>query len=226
MVPQVKPGPDGGVLRRASCKSTHDLQSPLNKREKNCTHGAQARPEQRHSCHLVCDSSDGLLLGGWERYTEVAKRGGQHTLPALSRATAPTDPNYIILAPLNPGSQVWTAGSGKVKGMGPCVRPGKDSNCVGRSLQGAGSAEQGGRVSDNPTAAGMSWAERAGPEPGVSQNRRLHPKRNESFVSVCTFPQWKGLLCVVGGKSPITRGKSRHCMVAWWDDDGLHAPRY
>uniref|UniRef100_A0A2K5P2E9 Regulator of G-protein signaling 3 n=1 Tax=Cercocebus atys TaxID=9531 RepID=A0A2K5P2E9_CERAT len=106
MVPQVKPGPDGGVLRRASCKLTHDLQSPPNKREKNCTHGAQARPEQRHSCHLVCDSSDGLLLGGWERYTEVAKRGGQHTLPALSRATAPTDPNYIILAPLNPGSQL------------------------------------------------------------------------------------------------------------------------
>ncbi|XP_008566960.1 PREDICTED: regulator of G-protein signaling 3 isoform X5 [Galeopterus variegatus] len=106
MVPQIKPGPDGGVLRRASCKSTHDLQSPPNKREKNCTHGAQARPEQRHSCHLVCDSSDGLLLGGWERYTEVAKRGGQHTLPALSRATAPTDPNYIILAPLNPGSQL------------------------------------------------------------------------------------------------------------------------
>lgn len=117
MVPQVKPGPDGGVLRRASCKSTHDLQSPPNKREKNCTHGAQARPEQRHSCHLVCDSSDGLLLGGWERYTEVAKRGGQHTLPALSRATASTDPNYIILAPLNPGSQVWTAGSEKVMGV-------------------------------------------------------------------------------------------------------------
>lgn len=117
MVPQVKPGPDGGVLRRASCKSTHDLQSPPNKREKNCTHGAQARPEQRHSCHLVCDSSDGLLLGGWERYTEVAKRGGQHTLPALSRATASTDPNYIILAPLNPGSQVWTVGSEKVMGM-------------------------------------------------------------------------------------------------------------
>lgn len=109
MVPQIKPGPDGGVLRRASCKSAHDLPSPPNKREKNCTHhGAQARPEQRHSCHLVCDSSDGLLLGGWERYTEVTKRGGQHTLPALSRATAPTDPNYIILAPLNPGSQVWT----------------------------------------------------------------------------------------------------------------------
>ncbi|XP_022356477.1 regulator of G-protein signaling 3 isoform X4 [Enhydra lutris kenyoni] len=106
MVPQVKPGPDGGVLRRASCKSTHDLQSPPNKREKNCTHGAQARPEQRHSCHLVCDSSDGLLLGGWERYTEVAKHGGQHTLPALSRATTSTDPNYIILAPLNPGSQL------------------------------------------------------------------------------------------------------------------------
>lgn len=109
-MPQIKPGPDGGVLRRASCKSALDLQSPPNKREKNCTHGVQARPEQRHSCHLVCDSSDGLLLGGWERYTEVTKHRGQHTLPALSRATAPTDPNYIILAPLNPGSQVWTAG--------------------------------------------------------------------------------------------------------------------
>ncbi|XP_004638535.1 regulator of G-protein signaling 3 isoform X2 [Octodon degus] len=106
MVPQVKPGPDGGVLRRASCKSTHDLLSPPNKREKNCTHAAQSRPEQRHSCHLVCDSSDGLLLGGWERYTEVGKHGGQHTLPALSRATTPADPNYIILAPLNPGSQL------------------------------------------------------------------------------------------------------------------------
>ncbi|XP_048195683.1 regulator of G-protein signaling 3 isoform X2 [Perognathus longimembris pacificus] len=106
MVPQVKPGPDGGVLRRASCKSTHDFQSPPNKREKNCTHGVPARPEQRHSCHLVCDSSDGLLLGGWERYTEVGKHGGQHTLPALSRASAPADPNYIILAPLNPGSQL------------------------------------------------------------------------------------------------------------------------
>ncbi|XP_021055712.1 regulator of G-protein signaling 3 isoform X1 [Mus pahari] len=106
VVPQIKPGPDGGVLRRASCKSTHDLLSPPNKREKNCTHGAPVRPEQRHSCHLVCDSSDGLLLGGWERYTEVGKRSGQHTLPALSRATTPTDPNYIILAPLNPGSQL------------------------------------------------------------------------------------------------------------------------
>lgn len=119
MVPQVKPGPDGGVLRRASCKSTLDLLSPPSKREKNCAHGAQARPEHRHSCHLVCDSADGLLLGGWERCTELAKRGGQHTLPALSRATAPADPNYIILAPLNPGSQVWTAGSGKVKGWAP-----------------------------------------------------------------------------------------------------------
>ncbi|XP_042127193.1 regulator of G-protein signaling 3 isoform X7 [Peromyscus maniculatus bairdii] len=106
VVPQIKPGPDGGVLRRASCKPTHDLLSPPNKREKNCTHGAPSRPEQRHSCHLVCDSSDGLLLGGWERYTEVGKRSGQHTLPALSRATPATDPNYIILAPLNPGSQL------------------------------------------------------------------------------------------------------------------------
>jgi hypothetical protein len=70
----------------------------------------------------VCDSSDGLLLGGWERYTEVGKRSGQHTLPALSRTTTPTDPNYIILAPLNPGSQVWTAECGRV--LGSCGRLG------------------------------------------------------------------------------------------------------
>ncbi|XP_027725531.1 regulator of G-protein signaling 3 isoform X1 [Vombatus ursinus] len=103
IIPQIKPGPDGGVLRRASCKSAHDLQSPPNKREKNSILGT--RPEQRRSCHLVCDSSDGLLVGGWERYSEVGKRT-QHTLPPLSRASAPTDPNYIILAPLNPGSQL------------------------------------------------------------------------------------------------------------------------
>ncbi|XP_036607146.1 regulator of G-protein signaling 3 isoform X2 [Trichosurus vulpecula] len=103
IIPQIKPGPDGGVLRRASCKSAHDLQSPPNKREKNSILGS--RPEQRRSCHLVCDSSDGLLVGGWERYSEVGKRT-QHTLPPLSRASAPTDPNYIILAPLNPGSQL------------------------------------------------------------------------------------------------------------------------
>ncbi|XP_043837759.1 regulator of G-protein signaling 3 isoform X2 [Dromiciops gliroides] len=103
IIPQIKPGPDGGVLRRASCKSAHDLQSPPNKREKNSVLGS--RPEQRRSCHLVCDSSDGLLVGGWERYSEVGKRT-QHTLPPLSRASAPTDPNYIILAPLNPGSQL------------------------------------------------------------------------------------------------------------------------
>ncbi|XP_031810507.1 regulator of G-protein signaling 3 isoform X7 [Sarcophilus harrisii] len=103
IIPQIKPGPDGGVLRRASCKSTHDLQSPPNKREKNS--GLGTRPEQRRSCHLVCDSSDGLLVGGWERYSEVGKRA-QHTLPPLSRPSAPPDPNYIILAPLNPGSQL------------------------------------------------------------------------------------------------------------------------
>lgn len=148
MVPQVKPGPDGGVLRRASCKSTLDLLSPPNKREKNCAHGAQARPEQRHSCHLVCDSSDGLLLGGWERYTELTKRGSQHTLPALSRATAPTDPNYIILAPLNPGSQVWTTIPGS-EGLG-CLseaRKRQRLSCVGRSLPGARHREQGCGVS-------------------------------------------------------------------------------
>ncbi|XP_060237153.1 regulator of G-protein signaling 3 isoform X4 [Meriones unguiculatus] len=105
VVPQVKPAPDGGILRRTTFKSTHDLLSP-SKREKNCTHGAPVRSEHRHSCHLVCDNSDRLLLGGWERLTEVGKHSSQHTLPALSRATMSTDPNYIILAPMHPGPQL------------------------------------------------------------------------------------------------------------------------
>lgn len=121
-VPQIKPAPDGGILRRTTFKSTHDLLSPPNKREKNCTHRHLARSDYRHSCHLVCDNSDGLLFGGWERLTEVGKRSSQHTLPTLSRATMSTDPNYIILAPMHPGHQVWTAGCERL--WSPCSRLG------------------------------------------------------------------------------------------------------
>lgn len=91
------------MIRRSSCKSAYDLQSPPNKREKNST--MPPRPEQRRSCHILYDGSDGLVLNGWERYTEIGKRS-QNTMPPLSRVPSTADQNYIILAPLNPGSQV------------------------------------------------------------------------------------------------------------------------
>uniref|UniRef100_A0A8C2U1G0 Regulator of G protein signaling 3 n=1 Tax=Coturnix japonica TaxID=93934 RepID=A0A8C2U1G0_COTJA len=102
LVPQVKSGPEG-MIRRSSCKSAYDLQSPPNKREKNST--APLRPEQRRSCHILYDGSDGLMLNGWERYTEIGKRG-QNTMPPLSHVPSAADQNYIILAPVNPGSQL------------------------------------------------------------------------------------------------------------------------
>ncbi|XP_071673397.1 regulator of G-protein signaling 3 isoform X5 [Patagioenas fasciata] len=102
LVPQVKSGHEG-MIRRSSCKSAYDLQSPPNKREKNST--VSPRPEQRRSCHVLYDGSDGLMLNGWERYTEIGKLG-QNTMPALSRVPSAADQNYIILAPLNPGSQL------------------------------------------------------------------------------------------------------------------------
>ncbi|NWU89667.1 RGS3 protein, partial [Upupa epops] len=102
IVPQVKPGHEG-MIRRSSCKSAYDLQSPPNKREKNST--GPLRPEQRRSCHVLYDGTDGLVLNGWERYTEIGKRG-QNTMPPLSRVPSAADQNYIILTPLDPGSQL------------------------------------------------------------------------------------------------------------------------
>ncbi|XP_009986672.1 PREDICTED: regulator of G-protein signaling 3-like, partial [Tauraco erythrolophus] len=102
LVPQVKPGHEG-MIRRSSCKSAYDLQSPPNKREKNST--MPPRPEQRRSCHILYDGTDGLVLNSWERYTEMGKRS-QNTMPPLSRVPSAADQNYIILAPVNPGSQL------------------------------------------------------------------------------------------------------------------------
>lgn len=111
LVPQVKSGHEG-MIRRSSCKSAYDLQSPPNKREKNST--MPPRPEQRRSCHILYDGSDGLVLNSWERYTEIGKRS-QNTMPPLSRVPSTADQNYIILAPLNPGSQVGLLSSPTLK---------------------------------------------------------------------------------------------------------------
>ncbi|NXK98175.1 RGS3 protein, partial [Formicarius rufipectus] len=127
LVPQVKPGHEG-MIRRASCKSTYDLQCPPSKREKNGPRAPQ--PEQRHSCHVLLDGSDRLVLDGWDRYTELGKRG-QSTLPALSRVPPAADQNYIILTPLNPGSQLPPH-----SGFVSSVHPGNASK--GKSHTGSG----------------------------------------------------------------------------------------
>nr|XP_060613222.1 regulator of G-protein signaling 3 isoform X3 [Anolis sagrei ordinatus] len=116
LVPQARPAPEG-VIRRSSCKSTLDLHSPPNKREKN--NGAPNRPPQQHrqSCHIVFEGSgsEGLGFNPWERYTELGKvprpqqrpqPQQQRTLPLSSSVRGSGDKNYIILAPLNPGSQL------------------------------------------------------------------------------------------------------------------------
>ncbi|XP_063000526.1 regulator of G-protein signaling 3 isoform X2 [Elgaria multicarinata webbii] len=106
IVPQVKAGPES-ITRRASCKSTCDLQLPPNKREKNGA-GRSRPPEHRQSCHVVYGGNDGLLFNGWERYTELGKIPQQHSAPPCPRppSTGGSDKSYIILAPVNPGSQL------------------------------------------------------------------------------------------------------------------------
>uniref|UniRef100_A0A8C6N6Z0 Uncharacterized protein n=1 Tax=Melopsittacus undulatus TaxID=13146 RepID=A0A8C6N6Z0_MELUD len=129
LVPQVKSGHEG-MIRRSSCKSAYDLQSPPNKREKNSS--VPPRPEQRRSCHVLYDGSDGLVLNSWERYTELGKRG-QSTLPALSRVPSAADQNYIILAPVNPGSQVGLLSSPVLK----LVHVAVGNACKGKSHTGS-----------------------------------------------------------------------------------------
>ncbi|NXC85270.1 RGS3 protein, partial [Cercotrichas coryphoeus] len=136
LVPQVKPAHEG-MTRRSSCKSSYELQSPPQKREKN---GA-AQAEQRRSCHVLYDGAEGLGLHTWDRYTELGKRG-QSTLPALSRVPSAADHNYIILAPLNPGSQVglggctWLPPPHPVFPSASSVPPG--NGCKGKSHTGSG----------------------------------------------------------------------------------------
>ncbi|NWZ09224.1 RGS3 protein, partial [Agelaius phoeniceus] len=127
LVPQVKPAHEA-MPRRSSCKSAYDLQSPPQKREKS----GPAQAEQRRSCHILYDGSEGLGLHTWDRYTELGKRG-QNTLPALSRVPSAADQNYIILAPLNPGSQLPPH---PVFPSASCVHPGNGSK--GKSHTGSG----------------------------------------------------------------------------------------
>ncbi|XP_069097387.1 regulator of G-protein signaling 3 isoform X3 [Pleurodeles waltl] len=101
IVPRAKPGIEN-MVRRSSCKSTFDLQPP-HKREKNGAVPAHAA--QRQSCHILFDGTEGGLLNSWERRRESDKKG-LHAAPTLSHTSSAGDKNYIILAPLNPGSQL------------------------------------------------------------------------------------------------------------------------
>lgn len=101
IVPRAKPGIEN-MVRRSSCKSTFDLQPP-HKREKNSAIPAHAA--QRQSCHILFDGTEGGLLNSWERRREPDKKN-LHSVPTLSHTSSAGDKNYIILAPLNPGSQL------------------------------------------------------------------------------------------------------------------------
>ncbi|XP_075435582.1 regulator of G-protein signaling 3 isoform X4 [Ascaphus truei] len=102
IIPQIKPGLES-MVRRSSCKSASDLPSQPVKREKNSTRSLSA--PQRQSCHIMYDETGRLLLNSWERSSKPEKKT-QSTLPSLSRASSTADTNYIILAPLNHGTQV------------------------------------------------------------------------------------------------------------------------
>ncbi|KAM4663177.1 LOW QUALITY PROTEIN: regulator of G-protein signaling 3 [Discoglossus pictus] len=101
IAPQLKPGLES-MVRRSSCKSSSDLQSQPAKRGKSTSRSDRA--QQRQSCHVMYDESGRLLLNRGDKKSEPKRI--QNTLPALSRASSSSDTNYIILAPLNPGTQV------------------------------------------------------------------------------------------------------------------------
>ncbi|XP_069465977.1 regulator of G-protein signaling 3 isoform X3 [Ambystoma mexicanum] len=101
IVPRMKPGIEN-MVRRSSCKSTYELQPP-HKREKNSAVPSHA--PQRQSCHILYDGTEGVLLNSWERRKETGKKS-QNTIPTQPLSSSAGDKNYIILAPLNPGSQL------------------------------------------------------------------------------------------------------------------------
>uniref|UniRef100_H3B7M0 Regulator of G protein signaling 3 n=1 Tax=Latimeria chalumnae TaxID=7897 RepID=H3B7M0_LATCH len=103
LVPQIKPGFEN-VTRRASYKSTYDLQSPPNKREKNGNVPPRSA-QQRRSCQVVYNGTDEVVVNNWERQ-DPHETKGPRTVPTLTRLSSTGDKNFIILAPLKPGSQL------------------------------------------------------------------------------------------------------------------------
>ncbi|XP_067825725.1 regulator of G-protein signaling 3a isoform X2 [Heptranchias perlo] len=101
LVPRLKPSFER-MIRKPSYKSNHDLQSPPNKREKNCSTPSGSM-DHRESCHIVYDGTDGVVLNSWERREEFDKcpQNG----PMVSNVASDGD-NILILSPIKHGSQI------------------------------------------------------------------------------------------------------------------------
>ncbi|XP_036382005.1 LOW QUALITY PROTEIN: regulator of G-protein signaling 3-like [Megalops cyprinoides] len=105
-VPVVKPGFEGLIHRPSYKPSGYTLPSPpCKKREK--TPSVRPPPSQRrHSRRLLANGSrDGLAVSGGEQQDEGESKARTHTLRG-TRVTSSSGDNYIILAPINPGSQI------------------------------------------------------------------------------------------------------------------------
>ncbi|XP_058843178.1 regulator of G-protein signaling 3-like [Acipenser ruthenus] len=122
-VPQIKPGFES--LIRLSNKCNYNPRSPPSKREKNYSrqpvpseqrqschilyngtdYSSQPAPsEQRQSCHILYNGTDQGSRNGWAQQ-EQGESKTAHTVQG-PRVAASGDQNYILLAPINPGSQI------------------------------------------------------------------------------------------------------------------------
>ncbi|XP_072344428.1 regulator of G-protein signaling 3-like isoform X3 [Scyliorhinus torazame] len=101
LVPRLKPNFER-MIRKPSYKSNYDLQSPPNKREKNCSSPSSSM-DHRESRHIVYDGTDGVVLSSWERREEFDKcpQNG----PMISNVASEGD-NFLILSPIKCGSQI------------------------------------------------------------------------------------------------------------------------
>ncbi|XP_069039411.1 regulator of G-protein signaling 3-like [Lepisosteus oculatus] len=102
-VPVIKPGFEG-LIHRPSYKPSYNPPSPPSKKEKSAP-GPPLSTEQRSGRHVLVNGSESGVTSHWERWDEGEKKSKNQTLKG-TRVASSGDKNYIILAPINPGSQI------------------------------------------------------------------------------------------------------------------------
>nr|XP_015222593.1 PREDICTED: regulator of G-protein signaling 3-like [Lepisosteus oculatus] len=102
-VPVIKPGFEG-LIHRPSYKPSYNPPSPPSKKEKSAP-GPPLSTEQRSGHHVLVNGSESGVTSHWERWDEGEKKSKNQTLKG-TRVASSGDKNYIILAPINPGSQI------------------------------------------------------------------------------------------------------------------------
>ncbi|XP_059494174.1 regulator of G-protein signaling 3a isoform X1 [Stegostoma tigrinum] len=101
LVPRLRPNFER-MIRKPSCRSHYDLQSPPNKREKNCGTPLTSM-DHRESCHIVYDGTDGVVLNSWERHEDIDNC--PRNRPMMSKDRSEGD-NILILSPITYGNQI------------------------------------------------------------------------------------------------------------------------